>query len=133
VNCEALVEGQTPIAFVITLETCEAAALMLEHFNKTKLFLANYIINPLESFETIANKIFLEHRNKPTIGGDFVNMEPKIVHLMQKILRADFTVVVPQIITKGNGRVDDVIEAMTESRQDSNVKSIELTFVNTVY
>jgi hypothetical protein len=112
VNCEALVEGQTPIAFVITLDTCEAAALMLEHFNKTKLFLANYIINPLESFEIIANKIFLEHRNKPTIGGDFVNMEPKIVHLMQKILRADFTVVVPQIITKGNGRVDDVIEAM---------------------
>ena len=111
-RCQVIVNTDDPQRFVICEDIATKALSLTEFFHKTKLILANYNIDPNESFDNVVPKLFREYSNRPQVSGAFLLTTQKDASIMSKILLYDASAVYASYITNGNGKVGTIENCM---------------------
>ena len=111
-DSERIIQKFHRLSFCIDADTVSRAIRLTEYFNKHKLILATYAVNPQDEFDDMINKIFIEQTSKPRVSGVFQDLDAKLISFMRRIILSESSEVIPSMITNGNGGTDTCVDAM---------------------
>jgi hypothetical protein len=101
-ECRVIISHNSHSYFTIDVGIVKQAIELTDYFNKNKLLLSSYILDPMDSLDDIIEQYFQQHNSKPVIAGPFLNCDQHFLRLLQKIMNLEQNVMAPLDVNKGN-------------------------------